>query len=281
MSDPSESFVPIRVHPTVMLRVDEIRPNQWNPNEETDEEFALLVESIRAEGFIQPVNVCPLEPREGKVKYELIGGEHRWGAARVLGMEEIPGIVLDDYAEDRRKMLTVRMNVLSGKMNPLKFTRMFNDMLRKYQDKAILSKLMGFATEEAFKKVYRDVKQSLPEEFAKKLAESGDEIKTIQDLSLALNRLFTDYGGTLPSNFMVFSYGGREHLMLRCSARTWGLVNEVANRAFEQGMDANVLFAEIMLKGVAETERNEDPPAPLSALVSEAMMPSKVLSIPT
>lgn len=247
----------IVVRPTVMLRVDSMRPNTWNPNEQTDEEFALLVEAIRQEGFSDPVNVCPLSPPEGQVAYEIIGGEHRWGAARVLGMFEIPSIVYEDYDQDRRKMLTIKLNALHGKVNATKFTKLYNEMLRKYRDPAILQKMMGFATEAEFKKLYRDVKQALPLEFQKKLSETKNEIQTVDDLSLALNRLFSEHGSTLAQNFMIFSYGGREHLMLRCSARTWALVTSLAERAAAEKTDANVIFADVILRGSSAIAQNE------------------------
>jgi ParB family chromosome partitioning protein len=53
-----------------------------------------LVESISAQGILQPLIVRPV----GEGKYELVAGERRWRAAQELGLGEVPVIVreLDD-----------------------------------------------------------------------------------------------------------------------------------------------------------------------------------------
>lgn len=137
----------------------------------------------------------------------------------------------------------------------MKFAKLFNGLMSKYQDKAVLAKLMGFATEAEFKRIYQQVKAKLPAEFAKKLAESKEEIKTIGDLSLVLNRLFAEYGTTLEENFMFFSFGGREHLMVRCSTPLWNVVKRLAEEAHAEKQDANVVFADVILRGARESEK--------------------------
>lgn len=43
-----------------------------------------------------------------------------------------------------------------------------------------------------------DTRESLPPEMRKEFDKAKEEIKTVDDLSLVLNRLFTKYGSTLP-----------------------------------------------------------------------------------
>lgn len=57
--------------------VDSIKPNNYNPNRQSDEEFLLLIKSIMADGFTDAI----LVNRETR---EIIDGEHRWTAAIVL-----------------------------------------------------------------------------------------------------------------------------------------------------------------------------------------------------
>lgn len=47
-------------------------------------------------------------------------------------MEEIPAYVMDDFDEDAAKYQTVRMNLLKGKIDPVKFTKLFDQMADKY-----------------------------------------------------------------------------------------------------------------------------------------------------
>lgn len=71
------------------VRLDEIRPNPFQPRREPDEaELAELAESIRVHGVLQPV---VLRPRDDG--YDLVAGERRWRAARMAGMDAIPAII--------------------------------------------------------------------------------------------------------------------------------------------------------------------------------------------
>jgi len=74
-----------------ILRIDEIRPNPFQPRESfPKEDIQQLADSIKGVGLLQPIMVR----RKGKT-YEIIGGERRWRAAQFAGMEEIPSIVKD------------------------------------------------------------------------------------------------------------------------------------------------------------------------------------------
>ena len=203
----------IEVFPSQMVRVDLLDDSEENPNEMSDDEFSELVAEIIENGWTVPVQA--IGPNADG-RYKLYGGHHRKKAAMVLGMEEIPVVVIpeDRYDDDVRKIQLVKQNILHGSMNAVKFTELFNDLAKKY-DAAVLQKMMAFTKEDAFNRVYMDAKKALPPGMAEKLDELRDELKTVDDLSLALNRLFTDYGDTLMYSFMVFSYGGREHLMVR------------------------------------------------------------------
>lgn len=56
----------------------------------SEAELAQLSESIRASGVLQPILV-----RRVGTQYELVAGERRWRAARAVGLERIPALVLD------------------------------------------------------------------------------------------------------------------------------------------------------------------------------------------
>jgi ParB family transcriptional regulator, chromosome partitioning protein len=72
------------------LPVDMIDPNPNQPRSAVDEEgLVALAESVRANGVLQPVLVRPTQGG----RYELIAGERRWRAAKLAGMEEVPGLV--------------------------------------------------------------------------------------------------------------------------------------------------------------------------------------------
>jgi ParB family chromosome partitioning protein len=70
--------------------ISSIRPNQYQPRKQFDEEaLSSLVDSIKAVGLLQPVLVREVDDGQ----YELIAGERRWRAARRVGMQTIPALV--------------------------------------------------------------------------------------------------------------------------------------------------------------------------------------------
>jgi ParB-like chromosome segregation protein Spo0J len=117
--------------PTFDVPIDLIEANDWNPNEMKDETFNRLVEELEENGIIDPIQIVPAEGG----KFRIIGGEHRWAGAKTLGWTSIPANVLTDERfvdEDLQKLITVRLNVIHGEMNPEKFTSMYQDMAEKY-----------------------------------------------------------------------------------------------------------------------------------------------------
>lgn len=227
----------------VWVDTDQLVPNPSNPNQQDDATFNALVESIQTEGWTAPVQVVPLD---GVGTYEIVAGEHRWRAARVLG-SQVPVIVLpaEDFDQDRRDWNMVKDNLLHGELNPEKFTRLYQRMVEKY-DAEVLQALMGFTSEDAFRKVFKEVKAGLPPELQKALEDAKSEIRTIDDLSNVLNRLFREFGDTLDSDYMVFSYGGKEVLWVRAKPDLWKVVNRMASEASEAGRSlADDLFVAV------------------------------------
>lgn len=71
------------------LPLDEIRPNPYQPRREfSQEQLEELAASIREHGVLHPIVV-----RRKDGAYELVAGERRWRACRLLGWERIPAIV--------------------------------------------------------------------------------------------------------------------------------------------------------------------------------------------
>ncbi len=223
------------------IHIDDCVPNPWNPQEMDDDTFNALAESIEDAGMIDPIQVVT---QEGG-KYRIIGGEHRWKACSVLGYETIPAVILKEgeFDEDRQKFLTVRMNILSGKMNPSKFYDMYSGLSDKYTEET-MQMMFGFAKEEEFKKLIDQTIKSLPDEMQEKVKEAKKEIRTIDDLTNLLNNLFTEYGDSLPSNVMAFSYGGKEVMWILAEKELWNTVKKIKSDAILGGKD----MAEEVLK---------------------------------
>lgn len=76
----------------LLIPQNAIHPNRNQPRKRFDsDELEGLAESIRQNGIIQPITVRSL----GNAQYELVTGERRLRAARIVGLTRIPSIVLD------------------------------------------------------------------------------------------------------------------------------------------------------------------------------------------
>lgn len=196
------------------LNIGLLVPNDQNPNEMGEVEFNLLYDNIERMGITDPILVRPHPEQEGF--YKVIGGHHRLEVARLHGIEDIPCTVVTDntFDDDAEKFQMVRHNVIHGKMSPRKFMKLYESLQGKYTEE-LAAEMFGFADDNEFRRLVQSTASSLPPEMKQSFLEASKEIKTIGDLSLVLNRLFTAFGDTLPYGYMVFDFGGQDHVWLR------------------------------------------------------------------
>jgi hypothetical protein len=206
---------------------------EWNPNEESEAVFAQLVQKIREQGFKHPVDLVP----DGE-RYRVIAGEHRVKAAAVVGLSQVPAYIDDVSEEDRQQIESIRDNVVRGTVDPARFTRIYGKLAHKYGPDA-LRRMMGLTEEAAFRRLYRDTQRSLPPEIRKRMAASKKEVATVEDLGRVLQEIFATYGSSVDLSFVVFSFGGREHLLVRCEKRAWDNLQRITDECVEAGVDVN------------------------------------------
>jgi ParB/RepB/Spo0J family partition protein len=172
-----------------MVALESIEPNEWNPNEMTEAEFSMLVDNITRLGFADPLLVV-----EDGNRYRIIDGEHRYRAALLLGMEQVPAVVVD-LAEKDQRMQTVRLNNIKGEWDPIKFNKLVSDMLEKHElsiEDAAYE--LGFADPSEFHLLRELMRDSLPDEKTKK--EFDNKAKSANTASDLYN-ILTDLMGTM------------------------------------------------------------------------------------
>lgn len=101
-----------------MLRIDEIRPNPFQPRESfAREDIQELANSVKNAGLLQPISV-----RKHGNTYQIIAGERRWRASQFAGFKEIPAIIKD--ASDSQMMIeSLIENVNRKDLEPLEKAR--------------------------------------------------------------------------------------------------------------------------------------------------------------
>jgi ParB/RepB/Spo0J family partition protein len=102
--------------------VSSVQPNAYNPNRQSEHDFALLKRSMSEDGFTQPVVAIRInEAHRQDAKFArysdgdvvIVDGEHRWRAAAELGLQEIPVVIVPMSVEQMR-IATLRHNRARG-----------------------------------------------------------------------------------------------------------------------------------------------------------------------
>lgn len=97
------------------LRLSELEPNRSQPRKNFDESaISALAESIREHGILQPILVRPL----AFGGYQIVAGERRWRAARMLGLDEVP-VIIRDLSDLETAQIALIENLQRENLNPL------------------------------------------------------------------------------------------------------------------------------------------------------------------
>ncbi len=70
------------------IRIEEIRPNPFQPRTKAEENLDELVASIKTHGVLQPIMV-----RRRRDGYEVVMGERRLRASKLAGLEQVPAVI--------------------------------------------------------------------------------------------------------------------------------------------------------------------------------------------
>lgn len=123
--------------------IEQVEPNPWNPNVQDAEIYRVLAESLKEEGFGEPILVRWVDDLG---KYQIINGEHRYRLALETGMPYVP-IAIVQMDELNAKLATIRRNKTRGGLDTIKTAGLLSDMRKRLTDDEITMRL-GYSTEE-------------------------------------------------------------------------------------------------------------------------------------
>lgn len=107
------------------IPINQIKENNWNPNELDPEGFRVLVQNIKDKkvGYTQPIEVREV----GKNQYEVVDGAHRLKACDEAGLTEIQ-CVISDYDDTQARLETIAKNKIRGTINLVKAANLISEL---------------------------------------------------------------------------------------------------------------------------------------------------------
>lgn len=122
------------------LRTAEIEPNREQPRKNfSDEAITSLADSIREHGMLQPILVRPLISGG----YQIVAGERRWRAARMLGLNEVP-VNIRELTDIEAMQIALIENLQRENLNPVEEALGYKELIENFgmtQDK--IAKTVG------------------------------------------------------------------------------------------------------------------------------------------
>jgi ParB family chromosome partitioning protein len=107
--------------------VAQVEPNPYQPRKEFDPaSLADLVDSIRAEGLLQPIVV-----RQVGEKFQLIAGERRWRAFQQLKLKTIPARVMTSSDASSASLALIE-NLQRADLNPIEEAHGYASLIRDF-----------------------------------------------------------------------------------------------------------------------------------------------------
>lgn len=113
--------------------VDLIVPNPRQPREQIDPEaLADLAESVRTHGILQPLIVTETGHQPGSpATYQLIAGERRWQAAKLVGLERVPVVVKEATSQQALEWALIE-NIQRADLGPLEEAAAFRQLIDEF-----------------------------------------------------------------------------------------------------------------------------------------------------
>ena len=121
------------------LRLNEIEPNREQPRHDfNDESISALADSIKEHGLLQPIVVRPIDGG-----YQIVAGERRWRACRMIGLSEVP-VVIKDFTDFETAQVALIENLQRENLNPIEEALGYQTLMDKFgMTQEAVSKTIG------------------------------------------------------------------------------------------------------------------------------------------
>ncbi len=108
--------------------IHQIEPNPFQPRQEFDpDDLNELAQSIKENGIIQPITLRQVKPD----LYQIVTGERRWRASRLVGLKEIPAIIRK-YTDIQMMETALIENLQREDLNPIEEAQAYQRMMEEF-----------------------------------------------------------------------------------------------------------------------------------------------------
>jgi ParB family transcriptional regulator, chromosome partitioning protein len=131
-----------KLRQTKSVPIDQVYPGRFQPRRYFDDEaMNTLVESVKAQGILQPILVR--RHPESANAYEIIAGERRWRAAQLAQLHEVPILIKDLPDRDALEVALVE-NIQRQDLNAIEEAEGYRRLVEEFgHTQEDLSKVVG------------------------------------------------------------------------------------------------------------------------------------------
>lgn len=133
----------VKIRFPILVPLETLKPNPWNPNKVAKPELALLKQSILNSGFCFPIVVI----QDGPDSYMIVDGFHRHLVAQQLKMKEVPVVILDDPPSELMAA-TIRFNRARGTHQIDQMSNIVADLVQMDISDSEIAKNLGMDADE-------------------------------------------------------------------------------------------------------------------------------------
>ena len=109
------------------IQIDKVRPNPYQPRKSFDQgALEDLASSINEHGLMQPITV-----RVVGDNYELVAGERRLKASKLIGLEEIPAVI-SEVSNQNSAVLALIENLQRENLNFIEESQAYYDIMKDH-----------------------------------------------------------------------------------------------------------------------------------------------------
>lgn len=110
-----------------LVKISRIEPNEGQPRKQFNEEtLKELADSMKEYGVLQPL----LVKRKGD-NFQIIAGERRWRAAKMVGLKEIP-VIIREYNKQQSVEIALIENVQRADLNPIEEALAYQQLMQEF-----------------------------------------------------------------------------------------------------------------------------------------------------